>query len=76
MPQGDFLLYDEMALSWCLFASHLSNNLLITDIGLDRRLSDEEDHNAHKQRNDSNAPDPHHPLLIVSNPVQGPVKVT
>ena len=48
----------------CLFASHLSNNLLITDIGLDCRLSDEEDHNAHHQRDDGNATNPRHPLLI------------
>ena len=71
MPQDDCLLSDEMALSWCLFASDLSNNLLITDIGLDGRLSDEEDHNAHHQRDDGNATNPRHPLLIGQQPRPG-----
>ena len=71
MPQDDCLLSDEMALSWCLFASDLSNNLLITDVGFDRRLSDEEDHNAHHQRDDGNPTDPRHPLLIGQQPRPG-----
>ncbi len=68
MPQGDFLLSKEMALPCCLFASHLSDDLLIADIGLDGRLSDEEDHNAHHQRDDGNPTDPRHPLLIGQQP--------
>ena len=53
-----------MALPSCLFTSHLSDDLFITDVGFDRRLSDEEDHNAHYQRDDGNATNPRHPLLI------------
>ena len=62
------MLSTEMALSGYLFASHLSDDLFITDVGLDRRLSDEEDHNAHHQRDDSNPTNPRHPLLIVQQP--------
>ncbi len=71
MPPGDFLLCNEVLLSCHLFASHLSDDLFIADVGLDRRLSDEEDNNAHHQRDDSNPTNPHYPLLIGQQPCPG-----
>src|SRR6266550_677588 len=52
-------------LSSGLLASYLGDDLLITHIGLDRRLSDEEDHYAHEQRNYADASNPKNPLLAI-----------
>ena len=46
---GDFFAFADLLFPvFCLFASHLRNDLLITDIGFDGRLSNEEDDNAYE----------------------------